>query len=165
MPGTPKGTVKGKKPPAITTEAASADINHRSPLNLIRKWEKNDPAPADSTPGALAAKVGSEAGIKQWKAGSSAEEESADGASASGSSTPCTPAGGYEAVLASVREEIMQAEKVMSTVTSTFGVDRFLLLSLSLLSLTLPPPSLRSFVSLCAALPQCQWALIAMHDE
>ena len=125
MPGTPTGAVKGKKPPAINTEAASADINHRSPLNLIRKWEKNDPAPADSTPEALAAKVGSEAGIKQWKAGSSAEE-STDGASASGSSTPCTPAGGYEAVLASVREEIMQAEQVMSTVTSTFGVDRSL---------------------------------------
>ena len=152
VPGTPKGNIKGKKPPAIATDAASADINHRSPLNLIRKWEKNGPASGDSAPAALAAKEVVQADAErdksdqsQGKAGSSAEEESADAASASQPSTPCTPAGGYEAVLDSVRQEILQAEQIMSQVTCTFGVDRFSFLSVPLrsfssLSLSIPPP-------------------------
>ncbi len=162
VPGTPKGNAKGKKPPAIATDTASADINHRSPLNLIRKWEKNGPAPAGSAPGALAAENGAQAGAErdkshksQGKAGSSAEEESTDAASASQPSTPCTPAGGYEAVLDSVRQEILQAEQVMSQVTCTFGVDRFSFLSVPsrcFSSLSLPPLSPRSPLALLSSL-------------
>jgi hypothetical protein len=140
-PGAPKGSLNGKKPPAISTEA-SVEINSRSPLNLIRSWEKHDTAAAGASikgdgadvPRKGAAKVGA-AKRGGRDRGSSEEDDSTDvtGASASEPPTPKTPAGGYAAVLDSVRDEIKQAESVMAQVTTTFGVDRFVF----------PPPSNR----------------------
>ena len=140
-PGAPKGSLNGKKPPAISTEA-SVEINSRSPLNLIRSWEKHDTAAAGASikgggadvPRKGAAKVGA-AKRGGRDRGSSEEDDSTDvtGASASEPPTPKTPAGGYAAVLDSVRDEIKQAESVMAQVTTTFGVDRFVF----------PPPSSR----------------------
>jgi hypothetical protein len=69
------------------------------------------------------------AAAKKTERGSSAEDDSTDATSEQASSrpsappTPSTPAEGYSAVLDSVRAEIVQAEAIMSTVTSTFGVD------------------------------------------
>jgi len=167
--GTPKGSLKGKKPPSISTEPAAAEINTRSPLNLIRSWEKHDPA-ADA---AAAAKAGGKAAARGravgkgggGERGSSAEDESTDvtGASASEPPTPTTPAGGYTAVLDSVRDEILQAESVMAQVTSTFGVDRSLSLhrpqslSLSLRpSLLSPSPSTRFSASFASSPSRCE---------
>ena len=109
-PGAPKGNIKGQKPPPLSgTEGTAAEINTRSPLNLIRKAESARQAAVSGQ------------GTSNER-GSGEEDDSAEGRSAT-SQTPCTPVGGYASVLDSVRNEIMEAERVMAEVTSEFGVD------------------------------------------
>ena len=121
-----KGNIKGNKPPAIVTDISQAAgdmnaLNARSPLNLIRKWEKKENRGAASVKGAAKSLSG-----MARERGSSEEDDSTDAATNSQPATPATPAGGYEGVLDSVLHEILAAEAVMARVTTTFGVDRCL---------------------------------------